>query len=58
MYQDTILKFNNLKQAHTDTIYNISEKKYIVRFDVRENFQFITILISKKCKWVKSSKNI
>ena len=30
MYQDTILNFNNLKQAHTDSIYITSKKKTIL----------------------------
>ena len=29
-----ILNFINLKQAHTNTIYNIREKTYIVRFEM------------------------
>ena len=30
MYQNTILKPNNLKQAHTNTIYYILRKKIIL----------------------------
>ena len=29
-----ILKFINLKQAHTNTIYNVFEKNFIVRFEM------------------------
>ena len=34
MYWDTILKYSHLKQARTNTIYNIFEKNYIVRFEM------------------------
>ena len=38
---DTILKFNNLEQAHTNTIYNIFEKNCQVR-NVQENLSVST----------------
>ena len=57
MYSDTILKYNHLKQAHTNTIYNIFEEK--LYFQIRndwENFSIKIILKSKICNWVKNLK--
>ena len=58
MYQDTILKYNHLKQARTNTIYNIFEKKLfcLIQNDL-ENFSVKIVLKSKNCMWVKNSKN-
>ena len=53
-----ILNFINLKQAHTNTIQNIFEKKiYCPLRNVWENFSVKIILKSKNYEWVKSSKN-
>ena len=53
-----ILKFNNLKQARTNTIYNIFEiKLYCQIRNVRENLSVEIIFKSKNCEWVKNSKN-
>ena len=41
-----ILNFIILKQAHTNTIYNIRKKNYIVRFE----------MFGRIFKWVKNSK--
>ena len=35
LYLDTILKFNNLIQVHTNTIYNIFQKK--IEFQIRNS---------------------
>ena len=58
MYQDTILKYNHLKHARTNTIYKIFEKKLYCQIqNVWENFSVKIVLKSKNCKWVKNSKN-
>ena len=33
MYEDT-MKFSNLKQAHTNKIYNFSKENHIVKFEM------------------------
>ena len=39
MYQDTILKFIDLKQAHTDTMFNIKWKNIgIAKFEMLGEF--------------------
>ena len=50
MYYDMMLKFINLKQAHTDTIYNTFEKNLYCQIrNVWENFSVEIILKSKNC---------
>ena len=56
LYQDMILKFINLQQAHTNTIYNSRKKLYCQIRNVWENFSVKIVLKSKNCKWVKISK--
>ena len=57
MYQDTILKYNHLKQAHTDTIYNIFEKNFLSDSKCFGEFLCQTCCEIRNCKWVKKSKN-
>ena len=54
MYQDMILIFINIKQANTNTIYNILEQKLYCQIrNVWENFSVKIIL---KQKHVSGSK--
>ena len=51
-------KYNHLKQARTNTIYNIFEKKFYCQIQkVWENFSVKIVFKSKKCMCVKNSKN-
>ena len=57
LYLDTILKFINLKQAHTGPIYNIFEKKLYCQIrNVWENF-CLNYFEIKNCYRVKNSKD-
>ena len=48
------MKYNNLKQAHTNTRYKILEKKlYCGIRNVPEVFEVEVILKSKKCETLK-----
>ena len=51
-----ILKFINLKQAHTNTIYNIFEKTDVARFEMFWKIFSVKIILKLE-KWVKNSKN-
>ena len=51
MYQGMLLKFINLKQAHTNTIYiTFAKKLYCQIRNVWENFSLKIILKFKNCK--------
>ena len=53
-----ILMFINLKEAHSNAIYNTFENKLYCQIrNVWENFSVKIILKSKNCKWVKNSKS-
>ena len=56
MYQDTILKLNNLRQTHTNTIWYTFEKKLYNQIqNIRENFS--VKYFAQKCK-VKLKKKL
>ena len=49
MYEDIILKFDNLKQAHVNTIFQTPEKNFCQIRNVRMNVTTKVISKSKQC---------
>ena len=59
MYWDTILKFNNLKQAHTNTVTIFLRKNILSDSKCLYNFLIyrLNYFEIKKCKLVKNAKD-
>ena len=55
MCRDTILKFDNLKKAHTQTSYNVFSKIILANSEFWENLSVEIILKSKTRKRVENS---